>query len=77
MNKLKIFLSSFLLFGFTILLKAQDVESTTNSISKEERTQQSIYIVMAVVITIVIGLFLYLMNIDRKVSRLEKDSGKL
>lgn len=76
MNKLKIFLSSFLLFGFTILLKAQDVESTTNSISKEERTQQSIYIVMAVVITIVIGLFLYLVNIDRKVSRLEKGSGK-
>ncbi len=76
MNKLKIFLSSFLLLGFTILLKAQDVESTTNSISKEERTQQSIYIVMAVVITIVIGLFLYLVNIDRKVSRLEKGSGK-
>lgn len=65
-----------MLFGFTILLKAQDVESTTNSISKEERTQQSIYIVMAVVITIVIGLFLYLVNIDRKVSRLEKGSGK-
>jgi len=73
MNKVKIFLSSILLLGFSILLRAQDVESTTNSISKEERTQQSIYIVMAVVITIVIGLFLYLVNIDRKVSRLEKE----
>jgi nitrate reductase gamma subunit len=73
MNKVKIFLSSILLLGFSILLKAQEVESTTNSISKEERTQQSIYIVMAVVITIVIGLFLYLVNIDRKVSKLEKE----
>lgn len=52
---------------------AQD-QVNSNTISVAERTQQSIYIVMAVVITIVIGLFLYLINIDRKVSKLEKES---
>lgn len=31
-----------------------------------------IYVVMAVVVVIVLGLFLYLINLDRKISRLEK-----
>ncbi|MBS1744655.1 MAG: CcmD family protein [Bacteroidetes bacterium] len=31
-----------------------------------------IYVVLAVVVVIVIGLFIYLFNLDRKISRLEK-----
>jgi CcmD family protein len=31
-----------------------------------------IYVVMAVVVVIVLGLFIYLFNIDRKITRLEK-----
>lgn len=31
-----------------------------------------IYVVMAVVVTIVLGLFLYLFLLDRKISKLEK-----
>ncbi len=31
-----------------------------------------IYVVVAVVVTIVIGLFLYLLNLDRKISKIEK-----
>jgi multisubunit Na+/H+ antiporter MnhB subunit len=31
-----------------------------------------IYVVVAVVVTIVIGLFLYLLNLDRKISKMEK-----
>ncbi|MFT3681726.1 MAG: CcmD family protein [Ferruginibacter sp.] len=37
------------------------------------RSNGKIYIVVAVCLTILIGLFLYVWNIDRKVSRLEKD----
>lgn len=33
-----------------------------------------IYVVVAVVVTIVAGLFLYLMNLDRKISKLEKQA---
>lgn len=31
-----------------------------------------IYVVMAVVLTILIGLFIYLIRVDRKISQLEK-----
>lgn len=33
-----------------------------------------IYVVVAVVVTIVAGLFLYLMNLDRKIAKLEKQA---
>lgn len=33
-----------------------------------------IYVVMAVVITIVAGILIYLINIDRKISKLEKNN---
>jgi len=36
------------------------------------RSNGKIYVVVAVVVTIVIGLFLYLLNLDRKISKLEK-----
>ncbi|AYD49397.1 CcmD family protein [Arachidicoccus soli] len=35
-----------------------------------------IYVVVAVVLVIIIGLFLYLFNLDRKLSRLEKEEKK-
>lgn len=75
MNKLKYRLTSILALFVSLVTIAQE-QVNTNSISVQERTQQSIYIVMAVVITIVVGLFLYLVNIDRKLSKLEKESGK-
>lgn len=33
-----------------------------------------IYVVMAVVVTIVAGILIYLINIDRKISKLEKNN---
>lgn len=44
----------------------------TDELRKQQRMQQSIYIVLGVVITIMIGLFIYLFTIDRKISKLEK-----
>lgn len=38
------------------------------------RSNGKIYVVVAVVVTIVIGLFIYLLNLDRKISKMEKKS---
>jgi hypothetical protein len=37
------------------------------------RSNGKIYVVIAVILTILAGLILYLVRIDRRVSRLEKD----
>lgn len=52
----------------------------TNIVSAQEiageadvmRSNGKIYVVMAVVITIVAGLFIYVASLDRKISKLEK-----
>jgi hypothetical protein len=75
MNKIKIAFTLLFLFILNVWVKAQDVAVNTNAISKEERSEQSIYVVMAVAITIVLGLLLYLISLDRKISKIEK--GKL
>ena len=49
---------------------AQD--STATSMNSVMRSNSKIYVVMAVCLTILIGLILYLIRIDRKVSKTEK-----
>lgn len=39
------------------------------------RSNGKIYVVVAVVVVILLGLFIYLFRLDRKISRLEKNSG--
>ena len=70
MNKIKIAFTVLFLFILNVWVKAQDVAVNTNAISKEERSEQSIYVVMAVAITIVLGLLLYLISLDRKISKI-------
>jgi protein-S-isoprenylcysteine O-methyltransferase Ste14 len=38
------------------------------------RSNGKIYIVVAVCLTILVGLFLYVANVDRKISKLEKEN---
>lgn len=38
------------------------------------RSNGRIYVVVAVLVTILLGLILYVFRLDRKISRLEKDS---
>lgn len=40
------------------------------------RSNGKIYVVVAVVVTIVSGLLIYLVNLDKKISRLEKEDKK-
>jgi len=65
MKKLIIF-STFIFF--TLLAKAQEVKMA--DIMKENG---KIYVVIAVMLTILAGLILYLIRLDRKISKLEKN----
>ncbi len=49
-------------------LSAQDVQ-----MADEMRNNGKIYVVVAVCLTILLGLFLYVFILDRKISRLEKN----
>jgi uncharacterized membrane protein len=70
---MKKYFKSFLLvlftIGFFIAAKAQDVAANTNT--DVMRSNGKIYVVMAVVATIVTGLFVYVYFIDKKISKLE------
>ncbi|MBW0179337.1 CcmD family protein [Sediminibacterium sp.] len=61
---------SFILFALflTTSASAQEVAAETDIM----RSNGKIYVVMAVVITIVAGLFIYVASLDRKISKLEK-----
>ena len=70
MTKLKY---SLLLLGTFLIssqLMAQDAEQGLM------RSNGKIFVVMAVVLTILAGLFAYLINIDKKITRLEKEGFK-
>ena len=44
------------------------------SMADEMRNNGRIYVVVAVMLTILIGLVLYVVRLDRKISKLEKDN---
>lgn len=75
MNKLFLKRLSFTvtLLLFQIVLWAQDtVDSTSATIDSAMRSHDKIYVVMAVCLVILTVVFLYLIRIDRKVSKKEK-----
>jgi len=62
-----LFLGAFLLLSFTTY--AQDKVEMADSM----RNNGKIYVVVAVCITILIGLFVYVFILDKKISRFEKN----
>lgn len=73
MNKLflKRIIFTVILFLLTPFLRAQ-TDSAKVTIDTTMRSYDKIYVVMAVCITILLVFFLYLIRIDRKVTRKEK-----
>lgn len=69
MNKVKKIISVLVLAIVSIAVQAQ---SATVEPVDTMRSNGKIYVVVAVVVTILLGLFLYLINLDRKISKLEK-----
>lgn len=62
-----LFITGFLLLGCATF--AQDKVEMADSM----RSNGKIYVVVAVCLTILIGLFIYVFTVDRKISRFEKN----
>ena len=65
---------------FRLLLAVMGVMTSTICFAQEKvemadamRSNGKIYVVVAVCLIILIGLFLYVMNVDRKLRKLEKE----
>jgi hypothetical protein len=70
MKSLKYFFSVLAVMMISFVLHAQDV--AVNS-ADNMRSNGRIYVVIAVILTILIGLILYIVRLDRKISKLEKE----
>ncbi|MCC7400067.1 MAG: CcmD family protein [Chitinophagaceae bacterium] len=68
----KIF-SLLLFFAFSISAWGQNGNKTTQ-MEDTMRSNGRIYVVVAVMLTILTGLILYMVRLDRKISKLEKET---
>ena len=68
---MKKYIYSFLLLLINSFVFAQDTVPA-NEPATGMRSEGKIYVVVAVVVTILLGLFLYVISLDRKITRLEK-----
>jgi hypothetical protein len=71
---IKKILFSLLAFCLTLFAAAQNSAVVKEREATGLRAEGKIYVVLAVSLTILIGLFIYLIRIDRKISKLEKAS---
>jgi uncharacterized phage infection (PIP) family protein YhgE len=63
-----------LLFTISLLTCSFAVNAQTTSATDDlMRSNGKIYVVVAVCLTILVGLFLYVLSIDRKISKWEKE----
>jgi len=65
---MKKILSFLFLFLFTLAIHAQDV-----TMADTMKSNGKIYVVIAVMLTILLGIVLYLVRLDRKITKLEKN----
>lgn len=58
----------------TLALWAQPTGDTSKvQMADKFRADGKIYVVIAVLVTILLGLFIYVIRLDRKITKLEKD----
>lgn len=67
------YLISIFFFLLSFCTYAQDTTGVKEA-STGLRADGKIYVVVAVVVTILLGLILYLVSLDRKISRIEKQN---
>jgi Ca2+/Na+ antiporter len=73
MRKLKHLFILTLLLGCSTMIYAQSGKEGSG-FGNMMRSNGRIYVVVAVMLTILIGLIVYLIRLDRKISKLEKNS---
>jgi heme export protein D (CcmD) len=71
MSTIKTLLLFFTALFSTALIYAQDEEKV--DMADTMRSNGRIYVVVAVVVVILLGLILYLIRLDRKISRIERE----
>ena len=72
MRKIKHIFSLLLMMLVTFFVQAQDDTGKTG-FGETMRSSGRIYVVIAVILTILIGLILYLVRLDKKISKFEKE----
>ena len=70
MNK---FISRFVLLVFALLMNSMVFAQNQPLAEDMMRSNGKIYVVVASCLTILVGLFIYVFIVDRKVSRMEKN----
>ncbi len=73
MQKIRNLISLFILLLTTIIVQAQEGTAKTG-FGETMRSSGRIYVVIAVILTILIGLILYLVRLDKKMSKMEKEN---
>jgi MFS superfamily sulfate permease-like transporter len=71
MRKLRYLFFVLLLSGFSTIVNAQDGKEST--VGTFMRSNERAYVVIAVILTILTGIILYLVRLERKISKLEKE----
>ena len=76
MNKLRCIVLALSVCMFSLVAFAQSAATQGAEPADFMRSNGKIYVVVAVIVVIVIGLFVYLVNLDRKITKLEKNSDR-
>lgn len=74
MNKLRRIAFVIALSIMQLALWAQTMDTKTEDPSDFMRSNGKIYVVVACVVVIVLGIYIYLINLDRKIKKLEDKS---
>ena len=72
MQKIKAIFSLFILLLISMFVNAQEGTAKTD-FGETMRSNGRIYVVIAVILTILIGLILYIVRLDRKMSKMERE----
>lgn len=72
MKKLKSLFTMLLSLSFSIIMNAQNGKEST--VGQFMRSNERSYVVIAVMLTILAGIVLYVVRLDRKISKLEKEN---
>ncbi len=68
----KLFLIIMIAFTNLVAFSQYDNATSGSTIEKTMRSDGKIYVVVAVCLTILFGLIIYLVRLDRKITKLEK-----
>lgn len=71
---MKKIITGFLFCMITSFVQAQDTLNNEAEMADLMRSNGKIYVVIAVMLTILFGLIFYLVRLDKKITRLEKDT---